>query len=584
LHSNVLAFGKHRKGEIEEKELLSLKASQDWATNSRKNSWKQARYSPLFPTRNNIRLAKFVLLILVALALSCKPTLNVGDGSVFRVNLGTEPPSLDWSLATDHVSFNVIANLMVGLTEFNRNLKPTPVIAKSWEILEGGKKIVFHLRDDVLWTDGQKVRAHDFEYAWKRLLAPKTASEYAYILFDIVNAEAYNQGKVSDDSLVGVKATDDQTLEVRLKNPVSYFVAITTFEVTYPQRQDIIEQYGASWTDPGKIVTNGPFMLSTWKHENMIELVANPQFFLGKPAMERVEMRMVNEKTTALGMYEQGQLDFIDNYSIPILEKERLAQSPGFKTVPQLRGYYYGFVTDRKPFDDVRIRKAFALAIDRNVFPKILRGREQPASCWIPPGMHAHNPKIGLAYNPPEARRLMRAAGYPDGKGFPDVTLAYNTDEDHKMVAEAIQGMWKRNLGVLVRLDNQEWKVYLQKLTRDPPHVFRLGWGADYPDPDNFMKVFTALSGNNHTRWRHARYDQLLDLAAQEFDTKKRQKLYDEAQRLLCEAEVPIVPLFTTTETTVLSPRFAGLEYSSMGRLVLQRVRANAAGGSAPRS
>lgn len=514
-------------------------------------------------------LAFFALLIIY----SCKPFSSGSSDKVFRVNLGTEPPSLDWSLATDHVSFNVIANLMVGLTEFDKELKPAPVIASSWDILEGGRKIVFHLRDDVAWSDGKKVRAQDFEYSWKRLLNPKTASEYAYILFDVLNAEEYHQGKISDEGLVGVMARDDLTLEVQLKNPASYFLSITTFEVTYPQRQDIVEKFGTKWTEPGNIVTNGPFLLSSWKHENEIQLQANPNFFLGKPAVEKIEMFMVNEKTTALAMYERGQLDFIDNHSIPIFEKPRLAKAAGARRVPQLRGYYYGFVTDRKPFNDVRVRKAFSLAIDRSVFPKILHGGEEPALSWIPPGMPAHNPKIGLMYNPPEARRLLREAGYPDGKGFPQVTLGYNTDEDHKIVAEAVQGMWKRNLGVLVRLENQEWKVYLSKLNTDPPHVFRLGWGADYPDPDNFMKLFTSLSGNNNTRWKNSRYDQLVDLAAKEFDKRRRTRLYNAAQKILCEIDVPIIPLFTTAESTVLNPRFTGLEFNSMGRLELRQAR-----------
>ncbi len=171
---------------------------------------------------------------------ACKSAPQTGTEGHFRVNLGTEPPSLDWSLATDHVSFNVISNLMVGLTEFDKDLKPAPVIAKSWDFLDGGKKIVFHLREDVAWTDGKKVRAQDFEYSWKRLLNPKTASQYAYILFDIVNAQEYAEGKIKDPSAVGVQAQDDQTLVVTLRYPASYFLAITTFEVTYPQRQDVI--------------------------------------------------------------------------------------------------------------------------------------------------------------------------------------------------------------------------------------------------------------------------------------------------------------------------------------------------------
>jgi oligopeptide transport system substrate-binding protein len=525
--------------------------------------------SIFYSTGIRYRFAALLLFLLV----SCKAAPQSGDNNVFRVNLGTEPPSLDWSLATDHVSFNVIANLMVGLTEFDHNLKPAPVVAKSWQVLDGGRRIVFHLRDDVLWSDGMKVRAADFEFSWKRLLNPKTASEYAYILFDIVNAEAYNQGKITDESLVGVKAADDVTLEVRLRSPVSYFLPLTTFEVTYPQRRDIIEKFGSQWTEPGNIVTNGPFLLSSWQHDHRIGLEPNAKFFLGKPAIQTIEMFMIKEKTTALSMYEQGQLDFIDNHSVPALEKPRLAKIPGYKAVSQLRGYYYGFVTDRKPFHDLRVRKAFSMAVDRNIFPKILHGGEQPASCWIPPGMLAHNPKIGVPFNPPEARRLLREAGYPDGRGFPSVTLAYNGDEeDHKIVAEAVQGMWKKNLGVLVRLDSQEWKVYLKKLITDPPSVFRLGWGADYPDPDNFMKVFTSLSGNNYTRWKNTRYDRILESAATEPKAAGRAKLYDEAQKILCETDLPIVPLFSVTETTVLNPRFTGLEYNSMSRLLLQRV------------
>ena len=504
---------------------------------------------------------------------------RAGDGpsrvadNYFRVNLGTEPPSLDWSLATDHVSFNVISNLMVGLTEFDKDLKPAPVIAKKWELQDGGRRIVFDLRDDVLWSDGRKVRAQDFEYSWKRLLNPKTASEYAYILFDIVNARDYHEGKIDDAASVGVRALDDFKLEVQLRHPASYFLAITTFEVTFPQRQDIIEKFESRWTEPGHIVTNGPYQLSSWKHENEIELSANPGFFLGKPAVEKIRMFMVNEKTTALAMYEQGQLDFVDNHSIPIFEKNRLSKQRGFKRVPQLRGYYYGFRTDRPPFHDPRVRQAFMMALDRSVFPSILQGGEIPAPSWIPPGMPAHNVKIGLPFNAVEARRLLREAGYPDGKGFPSVVLAYNTEEDHKLVAEAAQSMWQRNLGVVVKLENQEWKVYLKQLQNDPPAIFRLGWGADYPDPDNFMKLFTANSGNNHTRWKNKKYDDLLEQAARELDPKGRMGLYDQAQKILCETDLPIMPLFWVAESTLLNPHFTGLELNSMARINLRDLR-----------
>lgn len=513
-------------------------------------------------------------LALLGLMSACKSPPQSRSSSHFRVNLGTEPPSLDWSLATDHVSFNVVSNLMVGLTEFDKDLKPAPVIAKSWEILDGGKRIVFHLRDDVLWTDGKKVRAQDFEYSWKRLLNPKTASQYAYILFDVANAQEYNEGKLKDPAQVGVQAQDDQTLVVTLRHPASYFLAITTFEVTFPQRQDIIEKFDTRWTEPENIVTNGPFRMTSWKHENEIELSANEKFFRGKPPIEKVTMFMINEKTTAVTLFEQGSLDFMDeSHSIPPLDKPRLAKMPGFKVVPQLRGEYYSFAVDRKPFDNPALRKAFAMAIDRAVLPKILQGGPTPASSWIPPGMLAHNPEIGLKFDPAEARRLLKEAGYPDGRGLPPIVLGYNTDEEKKLIAEAIQSMWQKHLGVVVRIENQEWKVFLKKLQTDPFPIFRSGWGADYPDPDNFMKLFTSNSGNNHGRWKNSRYDQLLDLAAREQDAKKRSQLYDEAQKLLTEVDVAIVPLYWKSEATMLSPKFTGLEYNSMARMDLRHVK-----------
>jgi oligopeptide transport system substrate-binding protein len=363
-------------------------------------------------------------------------------------------------------------------------------------------------------------------------------------------------------------------LIVTLRHPASYFLAITTFEVTYPQRQDVVDKFADRWTAPGNIVTNGPFLLTSWKHENEIELSANSKFFRGKPAIDKVTMYMVNEKTTAVAMYEQGSLDFMDeSHSIPTLDKPRLAKMPGYKVVPQLRGEYYGFAVDRKPFDNPRLRKAFALAIDRTVFPKILQGRAVPGTSWIPPGMLAHNPEIGLGFNPAEARKMLADAGYPDGNGLPPIVLGYNTQDDNKLVAEAVQGMWQKNLNVIVKIENQEWKVYLKKLQTDPFVVHRAGWGADYPDPDNFMKLFTSNSGNNHGRWKNPGYDELLEQAAREQDEKKRIRLYDQAQKLLTETDVAIVPLFWTTEATLLSPKFTGLEYNSMARMDLRNVK-----------
>jgi len=493
----------------------------------------------------------------MALLGACKSTLKSDGQSVFRVNLGTEPPSLDWSLATDHVSFNVIANLMVGLTEFDKDLKPAPVIAKSWDLLDGGRKFVFHLRDDVQWSDGKKVRAQDFEYSWKRLLNPKTGSQYAYILFDIVNAQAFAEGKLRDPSAVGVQAPDDNTLVVTLRYPASYFLAITTFEVTYPQRQDIVEKFENRWTEPSNIVTNGPFRLAAWKHENEIDLSANSTYFLGKPAIDKVSMFMVNEKTTAVTMYEQGNLDFMDDHSIPSLDKPRLSKMPGYKLVPQLRGEYYGFAVDRKPFDNPKLRQAFAMAIDRAVFPKILQGGQTPATSWIPPGMLAHSPKIGLPFNPNEAKRLLSEAGYPDGRGFPRLTLMYNTVESHRTIAEAVQQMWKKNLNIDIELENQEWKVYLDNQRTLNYQIGRFAWIADYVDPKSFIEMFITGGGNNQTGWSNKEYDRLLAEADRAPNNQQRYELYQKAEAILLD-EAPIIPVYHYSHAYLLSPSVEG--------------------------
>lgn len=510
---------------------------------------------------------------IAALGFGCDTAPTRNEPRPFTINIGTEPPTLDWSQATDAVSFNVIGNLMAGLTELDDTFRPAPMVADRWEFHDGGRRIVFHLRRDVRWTDGRPVRAQDFAFSWKRLLDPETASEYAYILFDVENAEAFNRGDLQEPDAVGIRALDDWTLEVRLEAPAPYFLAITTFEALFPQRRDLIEAYGSRWTEPRNLVTNGPFQLASWRHESELHLTANPRFFLGAPAVGEVVMLMVPERTTALAMFETGQIDFLDNRSIPLLDRERLRALPGAQTIPQFHSYYYAFATAEPPFDDARLRRAFAMAVDRSVLAGILRQSVKPTRSWIPPGMLGHDSRIGLRFDPAEARRLMAEAGYPGGEGFPEVTLAYNTDETHKIVAEVAQSMWQRHLGVVVRLDNQEWKVYLSRLKTDPSHIFRLGWVADYPDPENFMNVFTQTSGNNRTQWHSPRYDALVRRAGRETRPAERAALYARAQVLLCERDTPIVPLFNTVELTVLSPEFTGLRYTPMSRLILRGVR-----------
>ena len=514
------------------------------------------------------------VLMLLFLGLSWFSSCNIqnsqnGEKQTFRMAVSSEPPTLDWNLATDSISIRVIENLMEGLTQYDQNLSPIPAIAKEWKVSDDGKTYTFYLRDSVYWSDGKIVTAHDFEYSWKRLLNPATAAEYSYFLYDIENAYEYNSGQLKDPSLVGVKAIDDTTLEVRLRKPVVYFPSITTFVVTFPLRKDTVEKYGDHWTDPSNITTNGPFLLKEWRHEYRLTLTANKNYYSGRPKLDTIRFYVISESNTALTLYETEGLDIV---SLPPLAIPHYEKHSEYIHHPFLRGYYYGFNVEKTPFNDRSVRQAFSMAIDRSAFPEILKGGELPATSWIPQGMMAYNPSIGIGFNPSGARRLIEEAGYPEGKGFPEVTAVFSTNPENLLIAQNLQAQWKKNLGINIKLDNQEWKVYLKTLQNNTPPIFRLGWGADYPDPDNFMNLFTSNSGNNRTHWKNGKYDRIVKSAAMEQDEEKRKKLYDSAQKILTEEDVPIMPLFTNAQNLLVKPYVKGLKPNAMDIIYLKDV------------
>ncbi len=498
----------------------------------------------------------------------CSPS-SPTDESVFRMSIKNEPPTLDLTLATDSVSFTILTNIMEGLTQYDSELNAQPAIAKKWEYSKDGRTITFFLRDDVTWSDGKPVTAEDFEYSWKRLLAPETAAPYAYFLFDIENASQYNSGEITDPNQVGVRALAPDVLEVHLKKPVVYFPSITTFMVTFPVRKDIVLKHGDSWTEPENIVTNGPYTLKEWQHEYKMVLQANPRHYEGKPAVDTIRIFVVQEPTTALTLYETGELDYLE---LPPVAIPHYKSSPEYRNKPQLRGYYYGFNVQKPPFDDVLVRRAFAHAIDRSRIPKFLKGGELPASSWIPKGMFGYNENIGSKFDPEKARSLLAEAGYLDGKGFPKVTAVFNTGDLNHFIAEFIQAQWKEHLNVQIDFESQEWKVFLSRLDLDPPQIFRLGWGADFPDPDNFMNLFITTSGNNRLKWSHPRYDELVALGSALKKSEDRQAVYDEAQILLTEKEVPMIPLFVSAQNLLVKPYVQGLKNNAMELLYLKRI------------
>ncbi len=518
-------------------------------------------------------LALLAVLVIISGATGCTGRRTRFEPGTLRMNLGSEPPSLDWHTTTDSNSYDVIANVMIGLTRYTQKLECKPSCASSWEILDGGKRYVFHLRDDVFWSDGKPVTAYDFEYAWRRLEDPATGGSYAFFLYDVENAKAINTGEIKDPSALGAKALDARTFEVRLNKPTGYFLYLTATCATFPMRKDVVEKHGNRWTEPENIITNGPFLLDKWQHDYKIELAANPRFCDGKPALDRIKMFMVPEQSTAFALYENDELDYVDNRSFSTSDVYRYKNSPEYQSVPLLRGTYIGFNVTKAPFTDSRIRRAFAMAIDKSVFPLILRRGEKPTSSWIPEGLSGYSNNSGLPYDVAAARKLLSEAGYPEGRGLPPISFLYPNREDSKLVVEALQAQLKDNIGARVELMNQEWKVYLATRKNDPPPLFRGSWNADFPDSETFMNLFTSGNGNNCTRWKNQEYDRLVAEAAGELDKERRAQNYQRADTILCREDCPIVPLYVATQNILMKPWLKGLSFNALDVQYFKSVR-----------
>ena len=492
----------------------------------------------------------------------------------FRFNIGTEPPTLDWNKATDTTSSLIVDNIMEGLLDYDfskESIGLQPALAKKWTSAEDGRKWIFTIRSGVKWSDGKDFEASHVRDGWERLLNPKTASEYAYFLYPVKNARAYNEGTIKDFSKVGVTVNEQDQLVVELEKKKSYFPYFVSHTSTYPIRKDIIEKYRDRWTDPQNIVTLGAYKLKKWEHDKRIVLERNTHYYSQPAKIKNILIYIIPESGTALNLFEKGQLDAIGN--LPSRELPVLRKKKEYRSHPTLAIYYYGVNVKLKPFDDVRVRKAFSMAIDRKQITDLLKGDQIPLTGWIPDKLLGYDPSIGSGFQPEKAGQLMDEAGYKDRSAFPKVTISYNTHEDHKRVAEKVQAQLKKYLGVQVELANEEWKTYLQSLKTGRQQIYRMGWVADYPDPDNFMTLMTSYSENNHTQWENPRYDSLIEQAGVLSDKKERLRLYQEAQKILVEEEVPVIPVYASQSHWLISNRVKVFPLNIMSKVSFKKVQ-----------
>jgi ABC-type oligopeptide transport system substrate-binding subunit len=458
------------------------------------------------------------------------------------------PATLDPSLSYDYASNNIIDHLFSGLVELTPRMDIAPDVAQSWDVLDGGRKYLFHLRKDLAWSDGKPVTARDFEYAWKRKLEPSLGAQNVNLLYDVKGAKAFHQKNLRDPSEVGVKAIDSATLEVELEDPKGYFMYLLAYSPLFPIPEHIVETFGEEWTKPENIVTNGPFTLQDYIGGDQIILVRNPNYpGLTDGNVQQVELCLSDDWSSLLQLYESDELDVLRLWSIPPNELNRVRHRfvGEYLTWPGTGTFYVCFNVSNPPFNDPRVRRAFAMSIDKEWCQAVLQGITFPAmGGFVSPGIQGHSEGIGLPYDPQQARELLAEAGYPGGRGFPLIS-AVNFAELATYV-ESLQVDWKENLGIETSWKNLEWAPNAQ----EPPHLFGLAWGADYPDPDSFLRKSNILSD---TSWHNDVYTHLVEEASRAPNQDERIRLFREADKILIE-EAIIVPISYFHDQLLIKP------------------------------
>ncbi|VVM08518.1 Periplasmic oligopeptide-binding protein [Methylacidimicrobium cyclopophantes] len=459
---------------------------------------------------------------------------------------GPEPESLDPHVITGQPEGRICKALFEGLTAEDKNGTVVPGIAQEWTVSPDGRVYRFTLRQSC-WSDGSPLTAHDFVASWQRALDPQMAAKYADLFYFIENAEAYNTGRLRDFSQVGVRVIDSRTLEIRLVGPTPFFPSLCAQPIFFPVPLTIIKKHGENWIKPGKLIGNGPYLLDSWQINDRIVLRKNPRYWRADTVrIPWIEALAVTRASTAFNLFASGKADLVlDKGLIPTFFLSELRNKPYFHSAPFLATYFYRINVTSPPLKDPRVRKALALAIDRErLIRTITRGGELPAHSLTPPGIPGYSPPNGSGYDPERARALLADSGFPKGRGFPPLTLLYNSGEQNEQIATEIQAFWHQILGISVSLRNQEWKVYLNSVQSLSYQIARSSWVGDYEDPFTFLGCFLRNSGNNNTGWSNARYEKLLAEATLTLDPKERFFLLQKAEAILVDEELPIIPIY----------------------------------------
>jgi oligopeptide transport system substrate-binding protein len=479
---------------------------------------------------------------------------------------GSEPPTLDPHLSTAVNSNIIISTLLEGLVTPNpKTLKPEPGAASSWEISEDLTRYTFHLNKKGRWSNGDPVTAADFIFAWRRLLLPNLAAEYAYQLFVVKNAEAFYKGDITDFSQVGIKALDNYTLEVQLNAPTPYFLALLMHSSTYPLHPATVLKHGGVddpgnlWTRPANYVGNGPFMLVEWALNRIVRVEKNPYYWDADTVkLNEVRFYPIDNVVTEERMFRSKTIHVTSTVAEEKIAAYKRNKPDIINISPYLGTYFYRFNVKKPPFNDVRVRRALSMSINRQqIVDAVTKGGEIPAFNLTPRNTLGYTPQVKIPFDIEQARKLLAEAGYPGGKGFPTSDILYNTSEGHRKIAVAIQQMWKKELGINITLYNQDWKAFLETEKNGDFEIARAGWIGDYVDPNTFLDMFVSGGGNNRTGWSSPEYDALIRQAASTGNIDARFDLFQRAEKILID-QSPIIPVYTYTAKYLISPDVKG--------------------------
>jgi oligopeptide transport system substrate-binding protein len=484
------------------------------------------------------------------LLVACSPRETPADLVIIN---GNEPESLDPAIVTAVPDMRIAKALFEGLTRLDgKTGRPCPGWAESWDISADGKVYIFHLRRDAAWSTGEPITTADVLFSWRRALSPETAADYAGQLFYIKNAEAYYTGNLKDVEQVGIQALDAHTLRVELNSPLAFFLDLCCYPVLAIVPQATMEKLGDRWLAAHPLPSSGAYELASWRLNDKIRLRKNPRYWdAARTRSAVVDLLPTPSPNTALNLYETHRADVVwDKDLVPTELMDVLMKRADFHNFQYLGTFFYRFNVTRKPFEDGRVRRAFALATDRErITRKLTLGGERPALHMVPDGTANYKPPEGLPFDPNEARRLLAEAGFPGGRGFPRFQFSFFSSAGgaaklQGQIAVELQQLWRQELGVEMELRQIERKIFYSAQSRLDFDLSASSWIGDYNDPNTFLDLFTSLSGNNRTGWKNARYDALIAEANRQTDLARRADTFREAERLLVVEEAPVVPLY----------------------------------------